>query len=611
MPLTFLCAVLFLAIRKLGMQRMVWSKKLFMKIGIFPIRDHYYEPLFNPRHLRMSLREDRELPAIDLNPQEQLGLLSQFTFSEELKKIPLERTNQLEFYYHNPSFGAGDAEYLYSMIRLFKPKKIVEIGSGYSTLLAVSAIRQNRQDDSQYSCELICIEPYEMEWLEKLGVKIIREKVETVNKEIFSSLEANDILFVDSSHIIRPQGDVLFEYLEVLPILKSGVLVHVHDIFTPKDYFDDLILTDVRFWNEQYLLEAFMSFNKGFRIIGALNYLKHHYFEGLSAQCPVLAQEPKEEPCSFWLIKAENPRTPTRASKKISFIIASVDRDQELQQCVTSIEKAHEYRRDISIEILVVIQKAKQKKNIRIEYPDITTVYYIDQLGLSVARNFAIAKSVGDFLVFLDDDASVSVDFIDVLSRKFSDYKDINAFCGRLIDPVQQLPFSRLFSNTKVKKLRRIDFQYFMGSAHVLSRKILQKIGTYDERFGVGSTYYGSEESDIFFRLKAANEPVIYMPDLVFFHAIPVVPSSYVYNYSYAVGAMLTKHCLRDKVYFYVYLFIVLKTLTKSSIRILQKFLFKDRYTHKDERYHYGAVLRGTLDGIRAFIKKEIFRKNK
>ncbi|MBU4289013.1 MAG: class I SAM-dependent methyltransferase [Proteobacteria bacterium] len=285
------------------MQRMIWSKKIFMKIGIFPIRDHYYEPLFNPSHLRMSLRKDRTLPGINLNTQEQLNLLNKFSFNEELKKIPINKTNDLEFYYNNPSFGLGDAEYLYNMIRLFKPRKLIEIGCGNSTLMAINAIRQNKKDNQNYFCEHICIEPYEMDWLKKLEVKVIRERVENIDKQIFSDLEANDILFVDSSHIIRPQGDVLFEYLEILPILKQGVLVHIHDIFTPKDYLNEWVLEDMKFWNEQYLLEAFMTFNNEYRIIGALNYLKHNYFKELSAKCPILAKNIHEEPCSFWLIK--------------------------------------------------------------------------------------------------------------------------------------------------------------------------------------------------------------------------------------------------------------------------------------------------------------------
>ncbi|MCK4789372.1 MAG: glycosyltransferase family 2 protein [Desulfobacteraceae bacterium] len=292
---------------------------------------------------------------------------------------------------------------------------------------------------------------------------------------------------------------------------------------------------------------------------------------------------------------------------KISFIVASIDRDQELQQCIASVEKAYECsRKEIPIEILVVIQKTKQKKNIQICYPEIITFYYIDEIGLSVARNFAIAKSRGDYFVFLDDDATISEDFIDVLSKKIIVFNKVNAFCGRIIDPVQHIPFSKLFHNNDVKILRRFDYQYFMGSAHVLSREVIKRIGRYDERFGVGSKYYGSEESDIFFRLKAAKEEILYLPDLVFYHPIPSVLPRYVYNYAYAVGAVLTKNCVNDKAYFPLYCLIVLKMTVKASVRILQEKVFRGIYKGKNERYHYGALLRGTFSGIIDFIGREL-----
>lgn len=291
-------------------------------------------------------------------------------------------------------------------------------------------------------------------------------------------------------------------------------------------------------------------------------------------------------------------------TNKISFIIASIDRDEQLQSCITSIEKAHKYASDIPIEILVVIQN-KQKKNMKIVYPEITTLYYIGRTGLSVARNFAIKNSSGDYLVFLDDDAAVNENFIETLSKKVLLY-NINAFCGRLIDAGKDTPFSTLFYNEKIKKLKRLDFQYFMGSAHILSSRVIKKIGCYDERFGVGGKYCGSEETDIFFRLKAAGEQIIYLPDLVFFHPIPATPPGYVYKYAYAIAAMLTKNCINDKSHLVVYCYIVLQRLTKAGIRIFQKSLFKGVYLEKDRKYHYSSLVKGTFRGISDFITQEL-----
>ena len=105
------------------------------------------------------------------------------------------------------------------------------------------------------SVNISCIEPYEMPWLEKTGVAVVRKKVEDVEPSFFSQLQENDVLFIDSSHIIRHQGDVLFEFLEVLPSLNKGVIVHVHEIFSPKNYLKQWLQDKIKFWNEQFLAE--------------------------------------------------------------------------------------------------------------------------------------------------------------------------------------------------------------------------------------------------------------------------------------------------------------------------------------------------------------------
>jgi len=275
------------------------NAKIFTKLGLFPVRDHYYQPLINPeRHLKKSLREDRNLPGINFNVEEQLLLLQSFDYNNELEQFPLNKKRNFQYYYKNGSFESGDAEFLYSMIRKKKPARFIEIGCGFSTLIANHAIRKNDQ-----ACEHICIEPYEVEWINQLSVHVIRKKVEEVALDVFRRLQKDDILFIDSSHIIRPQGDVLFEFLEILPQLNRGVIVHIHDIFTPKDYLDEFIFNFRYLWNEQYLLEAFLSNNHDFRIIGAVNYLRHHYFEELSAKCPILKSQGYREPGSFWMVK--------------------------------------------------------------------------------------------------------------------------------------------------------------------------------------------------------------------------------------------------------------------------------------------------------------------
>ena len=298
-PFVYFSALLLKRIRTAGVQRLPHSKGMLLRAGCFPVRDHYYEPAFNNENLRGALPQVRQLPGIDWNRDEQLQLLSSFSYNNELARLSYTKVDDYEFYLDNGLFESGDAEYWYNIIRLKKPKRIIEVGSGYSSLMAVRAVRANKGDDPLYRCEHILIEPYEHRWLEELDVTVVREKIEDLDVQMFQELEADDILFIDSSHMIRPQGDVVFEYLELLPTLKEGVIVHIHDIFSPRDYPAEWVVDKVLFWNEQYLLEAFLTSNSKWKIIGALNYLRHNHFEKMKEKCPFLTQE--REPGSFYI----------------------------------------------------------------------------------------------------------------------------------------------------------------------------------------------------------------------------------------------------------------------------------------------------------------------
>jgi len=293
-------ALLMKQLRVIGIEKFPCCKKVLLRVGVFPILDHYYEPLFDAARLDSGAGKKRELKGIDWNLTEQLRLLQSFEFGGELHDVPTSKQDETTFHINNDSFGSGDAEYLYNLIRLKKPKRIFEIGSGNSTLIAAKAVKKNREKESGYHCKHVCIEPYEMPWLEKIGVSVLRQKVECIPKEFFLELAVDDLLFIDSSHIIRPQGDVLYEYLELLPALNSGVIVHIHDIFSPNDY-SNLCQGLGRFWNEQYLLEAFLMSNSEWEILGSLNYLQHNHYQELKENCLFLT--PEREPGSFYLRK--------------------------------------------------------------------------------------------------------------------------------------------------------------------------------------------------------------------------------------------------------------------------------------------------------------------
>lgn len=294
-------AYILFCYRRIGSARLPVTTKLLQRIGLFPIMRHYYEPLFNTEQLHKPLSEDRHLPGIDLNVAGQLAFIKSLTHAQELRAMRLNEpaTDATKFALGNISFEAGDADFLYQFIRTVKPAKVLEIGSGNSTKIAHAALHKNKEEGSKNSAHL-CIEPYEMPWLERLeGLQVIRKRVEMCDFNWANELKSGDLLFIDSSHIIRPQSDVLTEYLEILPQLASGVYVHIHDIFTPRDYLESVIIKDVRFWNEQYLLEALLSNTQRYEIIGALNFLKRHHFDALQAVCPYM--EAQHEPGSFYI----------------------------------------------------------------------------------------------------------------------------------------------------------------------------------------------------------------------------------------------------------------------------------------------------------------------
>ena len=287
--------------RRIGSARLPLTTNMLRRLGVFPIRSHYFEPLFDFRSLPRDPAADRFLPGLRLNVEGQLAFQRDFRYSQELIDLRLEQPSDAveNFYIDNGSFKSGDAEFLYQFLRAVRPAKVIEIGSGNSTRIARLALKRTAEETGEITTH-ICIEPYEASWLERLGgMTVVRKRLEDCAIDWSSELGPGDLLFVDSSHMIRPQGDVLLEYLEVFPQLASGVYIHIHDIFTPKDYPKEWMERDVWFWNEQYLLEALLSNTDRYEVLGTLNHLKHHHYDHLKQICPYLT--PSREPGSFYL----------------------------------------------------------------------------------------------------------------------------------------------------------------------------------------------------------------------------------------------------------------------------------------------------------------------
>ena len=252
-----------------------------------------------------------ELVGIKIDPEQAFRLIEYDlkTYNDEFKKLPLHSTGvSSEYHIINSNYMAIDGNLYYSLIRYYRPKKIIEIGSGNSTLLASTAIRKNNAESPEHITELISIEPYPRSVMKQEIpelTQLIEKKVQDVDLSIFEDLGSGDILFIDSSHVLRSGGDVWWEFCEILPRLATGVLIHIHDISLPKPYPDVYMRTHL-YWNEQYLLQAFLTYNTRFKVIWPGNYLMTNYPQRMreifSPEYDRMREKyPESEPSAFWM----------------------------------------------------------------------------------------------------------------------------------------------------------------------------------------------------------------------------------------------------------------------------------------------------------------------
>lgn len=245
-----------------------------LKNGFLPVRIHYYQPIPDLDDLEQRRVWDKQsaLAGIDFRPEQQVQLLRDLgaRYGDECNWPANPTHNLLEFYTENGTFSFGCAASLHTIIRNYRPAKIIEIGSGNSSKVISAALLHNTADYT-------IIDPYPKAETENLpGVsRVIKERVEITDIKRFQELGPNDILFIDSGHTVRTGSDVNFLYLDVLPRLSSGVIVHIHDIGLPYEY-PKVYFTNPAFrvfWTEAYLLQAFLCLNPRFEIMLAMNYL--------------------------------------------------------------------------------------------------------------------------------------------------------------------------------------------------------------------------------------------------------------------------------------------------------------------------------------------------
>ena len=267
---------------------------------------HFYSPIPDADYIRkhradLFARSRLTVPGVEINSEKQIGLIEelasyycQFPFTDE-------KQDKARYHFHNGYFEAGEAVVLYSIMRHFHPRRIVEVGSGF-TSAAMLDINDLFLDGRIL---FTFIDPYPERLHTLLSVKdrqsskIIVDLVQNSPDAVFADLDKNDILFLDSSHVAKIGSDVVYLLTEILPTLKAGVLVHIHDIYWPFEYPEDWVLSG-RAWNEAYLVKAFLQFNSSFEILVFNSYLSIHYKELVQQYLPILSAHAGS---SLWIRK--------------------------------------------------------------------------------------------------------------------------------------------------------------------------------------------------------------------------------------------------------------------------------------------------------------------
>jgi hypothetical protein len=254
----------------------------------------YYSPLPTVSHLRKNINRwyrPSQLAGVKYDLSEMKDLLGQLlsVYLDEFLQIPPYKDLQSE------GFGLGytpvDALTLYLIIRHTKPPRYIEVGSGLSTYYCSLAAKKNTEED--FPLKITCIEPYPFKNLYSIpGIEIIAKEVQDVEPSFFDQLQENDVFFIDSSHSLRVDSDVPYLYLEILPSIKKGVFVHIHDIPFPYNipYPPELWIfgkPEPMFWNEAMVLQAFLCGNENFRIVLSTPMLRFFEEEFLKKNIPI------------------------------------------------------------------------------------------------------------------------------------------------------------------------------------------------------------------------------------------------------------------------------------------------------------------------------------
>jgi predicted O-methyltransferase YrrM len=233
---------------------------------------HFYSPVVDPTHINVQQLESplssTDLDIVGLSLSRMRDFWDEHLPVISSAKFPRSAASGWRYYFDNPVFSYADALMLRAMIVIHKPNKVIEIGGGFS-----SAVMLDTAEEWDLQTRFTIVDPYPDTVRNLLlprdmnRVDIIEKPVQDVELSLFSTISANDILFIDSTHVLKAQSDVCREFFEILPSLKEGVVIHFHDIFYPFEYPHAWIVDRRYSWNELYGLRLFLMHNKHYEAI--------------------------------------------------------------------------------------------------------------------------------------------------------------------------------------------------------------------------------------------------------------------------------------------------------------------------------------------------------